>query len=164
METLWAPWRMKYIREEAGQKQPGCLFCPRIAADNDPENLIVHRAPRTVVFMNKYPYNSGHILVMPLRHVGDMDDLSPEELLELFDLVRQSLRAMKKLMNPDGFNIGINLGDVAGAGVPEHLHVHIVPRWNGDTNFMPVVGDVKVIPEHVRETRDQLAQAFRDLT
>jgi ATP adenylyltransferase len=160
METLWAPWRMKYIKEEAREKGPGCLFCPRIAANQDSANLIVYREPLTVVFMNKYPYNSGHILVMPKRHVGAMDDLDPKELFELFDLVRKSLRAMDQVMKPHGYNIGINLGDVAGAGVPEHLHVHIVPRWNGDTNFMPVIGDVKVIPEHILETRDKLALAF----
>jgi len=163
MKTLWAPWRMAYIEDDSGEKESGCLFCTRIEKDNDRENLIVYRFPKTVVFMNKFPYNGGHTLILPTRHVAGLDDLTDEELFELFDIVRLNRKALQKVMDPHGYNIGINLGDVAGAGVPGHLHVHIVPRWNGDTNFMPVFGDVKVIPEHVRITRDKLAKAFDEL-
>ena len=163
MDTLWAPWRMKYIQEETKEKSGDCLFCPRIGADKDAENLIVHRAPLTVVFMNKYPYNNGHLLVMPVRHVGEMDELDDNELFELFDVVRLSRRALARVMQPHGYNIGINLGEVAGAGAPDHLHVHIVPRWSGDTNFMPVIGDVKVMPESLQETRTKLAKAFSEI-
>ncbi len=168
MKTLWAPWRMKYIQEDAGEEKTEdaseCIFCPRIAATDDATNLIVARRPLSVVFMNKYPYNGGHALIMPSRHVADMDDLDDPELLELFDTVRITKRAIDAVMSPHGYNIGINLGLVAGAGVPGHLHVHVVPRWNGDTNFMPVFGDVKVIPEDVHVTRDKLAEAFARIT
>ncbi len=164
MKTLWAPWRMVYIEDGEEEKSQGCLFCSRIEQDNDQENLIVWRGPLTVVFMNKFPYNGGHTLVMPIRHAAGLDDLTDEELFALFDTVRLDRRAHQRVMNPDGYNIGINLGEVAGAGVPGHLHVHVVPRWDGDTNFMPVLGDVKVIPEHVLETRAKLARAYAELT
>lgn len=160
MKTLWAPWRMTYINEEAKERTGECLFCPRIRDDKDAENLIVHRAGLTIVFMNKYPYNGGHTLVMPVRHVAEMEDLEDREMLELFKVVSDCKRALQDVLKPHGYNIGINLGEVAGAGVPGHLHVHIVPRWNGDTNFMPVLGDTKVIPEHIQETRKKLAEAF----
>ncbi len=163
MQTLWAPWRMEYIEEESKDAETGCLFCPRIKADNDHENLIVYRGPRTVVFMNKFPYTNGHTLVMPTRHVGEMDDLDDEELYELFDKVRLTRRVIQTVMNPDGYNIGINLGKVAGAGVPGHLHVHIVPRWDGDHNFMPVLADAKVVPEHLLRTQEKLARAFDEM-
>jgi len=154
---------MEYIEEESKDPETGCLFCPRIAADQDQKNLIVYRAPRMIVFMNKYPYNNGHTLVMPLRHVGELDELDRQEFYELFDTVRLARRALDRVMKPHGYNIGINLGLVAGAGVPDHLHVHIVPRWNGDTNFMPVLAGVKVMPEHLARTRDKLARAFAEL-
>jgi ATP adenylyltransferase len=155
---------MKYIVEEANDKTSGCLFCPRIADKNDGENLIVHRAPLTAVFMNKYPYNNGHLLVMPLRHVAELDDLEENELFELFEVVRTARRSLDMVMKPHGYNIGINLGEVAGAGVPGHLHAHIVPRWNGDTNFMPVLSETKVISEGLGQTRDKLAEAFKSLS
>lgn len=164
MQTLWAPWRMQYIEEETKDPETGCLFCPRIAADQDHKNLIVYRAPLTVVFMNKYPYNNGHTLVMPNRHVGELDLLDDKELYELFDVVRLTRRVIDRVMHPHGYNIGLNLGKVAGAGVPEHLHVHIVPRWDGDHNFMPVLADVKVMPEHLLQTQEKIARAFVEIT
>ncbi len=164
MQTLWAPWRMEYIEKESKDEQTGCLFCPRIKADNDYENLIIYRGPLTVVFMNKFPYTNGHTLVMPVRHVGEMDDLDDKELYELFDTVRLTRKVIQYVMNPHGYNIGINLGKVAGAGVPEHLHVHMVPRWEGDHNFMPVLADARVVPEHLLRTRQKLARAFAELT
>lgn len=162
MKTLWAPWRMEYIEDEPPAAS-GCLFCPRIHQDRDAENLIVFRTSLMAVFMNKFPYNNGHLLVMPLRHVGEMDALTDEELFALMDVTRLARRALQAVMKPHGYNIGLNLGKVAGAGVPDHLHIHIVPRWEGDTNFMPVLADTKVMPEHLRVTRDKLSRAFQDL-
>ena len=161
-KNLWAPWRINYIQ---GLDKPGdCFICRnRDNPRDDDKNLVLWRSGNSIVILNRYPYNNGHILVMPKRHVGAMDRLNDRELFELFDVVRLACRALDRVMQPHGYNIGINLGDVAGAGVPDHLHVHIVPRWNGDTNFMPVLGDVKVIPEHVLETRDKLAQAMSAL-
>lgn len=163
MKTLWAPWRMQYLEEDPAAAKDACLFCPRIRDRRDPENLIVHRADRMIVFMNKFPYNNGHLLVMPLRHVGELDDLAESELYDLFEMTRLARRALDRVMKPHGYNIGLNLGKVAGAGVPDHLHVHVVPRWDGDTNFMPVLADVKVMPEHLSVTREKLAQAFSEL-
>jgi ATP adenylyltransferase len=166
MKNLWAPWRMKYLDQE-NEESPtpgGCIFCPRIARSQDAQDLIVGRTQRCVVFMNKYPYNGGHILIMPQKHLAQLEDLDDPELFELFDTVRFARQALQRVLNPHGFNIGINLGEVAGAGVPGHLHVHIVPRWSGDTNFMPVFGDVKVIPEDIFTTREKLARAFAQIT
>lgn len=162
MQTLWAPWRMEYIEKESKQ-ETGCLFCPQIRGDADRENLLVYRGPLTAVCMNKFPYSNGHTLVMPNRHVGEMDDLDEKELFALFDTVRLTRQVIQKVMDPDGYNIGLNLGKVAGAGIPGHLHVHIVPRWEGDHNFMPVLADVKVIPEHIARTREKLSRVFADL-
>jgi ATP adenylyltransferase len=166
MKNLWAPWRMPYLQDDAARNNDdagGCIFCPGLAADHDHKNLIVHRRPRAAVMMNKFPYNGGHLLILPLRHVPELDDLSPDELFDLFDTVRLARRALAAVMAPHGYNIGVNLGAVAGAGAPGHLHVHIVPRWHGDTNFMPVFGDVKVIPEDIFVTRDKLARVFAEL-
>jgi ATP adenylyltransferase len=163
MKNLWAPWRMKYLEEESNNQSGECIFCPRIAADEDEKNLIVYRGPLTVVFMNRYPYNGGHLLVMPKRHLAELEDLDDPELMEIFHTLRLARQALEKTMAPHGYNIGINLGQVAGAGVPGHLHLHIVPRWTGDTNFMPVFGDVKVIPEDLFTTRQKLARAFEQL-
>jgi ATP adenylyltransferase len=155
---------MAYIEKESKDPETGCIFCPRIAQADDAKNLIVHRSSRSAVFMNKYPYNNGHLLVMPQRHVGELDLLEPGELLELVDTVRLARRALDRVMHPHGYNVGLNLGKVAGAGVPDHLHFHIVPRWDGDTNFMPVLADVKVMPEHLLTTLDKLARAFQELS
>ncbi len=160
MKNLWAPWRMTYIEENTDKKKSGCLFCDAHSKDDDEKNLIVHRTSLIFVIMNKFPYNSGHVMVLPNRHIAELDDLADDELFELFDNVRKSKRALEKVMAPDGFNIGINLGGVAGAGVPGHLHVHIVPRWDGDTNFMPVFGEARVISEHLEATQKKLAKAF----
>jgi ATP adenylyltransferase len=154
---------MTYIEENSDKKKSGCLFCDMFSQNDDEKNLIVHRDELAFVIMNKFPYNSGHVMVLPNRHIGEMDDLTDDELFGLFDNVRKCRRALDKVMGPDGFNIGINLGTVAGAGVPGHLHAHIVPRWDGDTNFMPVFGEARVISEHLESTRQKLAKAFRDL-
>ena len=159
MEVTWAPWRMEYILSD--QKEGPCIFCPGEDRGQDAERLILFAGSRSMVIMNRYPYNNGHLLVAPVRHAGSLDSLSEEELLDLMETVRRAIKALKNLMNPEGFNVGINLGKVAGAGVEEHLHVHIVPRWNGDTNYMTVVGALRVIPEHIRTTYDKLLPYFQ---
>ncbi len=157
MKQLWAPWRLEYIK---APRADGCIFCAKAGESNDEESLIVWRGKQTFVMLNLFPYTSGHAMTVPYRHTADLDALRPEEVLELWDAVRRTVRALQRALRPDGFNIGINLGRAAGAGIEDHLHVHIVPRWSGDTNFMPVLADVKVIPQHLRETYRLLREAF----
>jgi ATP adenylyltransferase len=158
MERLWAPWRLEYVQN--ADKQDGCFLC-RAAEDGDDEaNLVVHRGTRAFVVLNKFPYSSGHLLVAPYRHRVDFGDLDDDEALEIHRLAAQGLDALKAVYDPEGFNLGWNIGRIAGAGVPDHSHLHVVPRWAGDTNFMPVLGDVKVIPEHLSATRARLAEAW----
>ena len=154
---LWAPWRLEYI--QSADEQPGCVFC--LARDgDDAERLVVHRGEHAFVLLNKFPYASGHVMVAPVRHVGDFGELDDAEALEVHRLAAQALAALRSVYAPDGFNIGWNLGRVAGAGVLDHVHLHAVPRWSGDTNFMPVLADVKVLPEHLDTTRERLAEAW----
>jgi len=153
MRKIWAPWRVEYIRSE---KAKGCIFCQKPAENKDIQNYILFRGKTSFVMLNNYPYNPGHLMVAPFRHLATLDDLTDKELFELFDLVRRSARAIKEAYKPEGFNIGVNLGRVAGAGVEGHVHTHIVPRWNGDTNFMPVLSDSKVVPEALASTFAQL--------
>jgi len=160
MKVLWAPWRMEYILGEG--KPPGCIFCP-VEGEDLASRLVLFSGRLSRVMMNKYPYINGHLLISPLRHVPGLDDLSHVELLDLQLKLRESLKILKQVMNPDGFNIGLNLGTVAGAGVESHLHYHVVPRWNGDTNFIPVFAEVRVIPEHFRRTYERLAPFFQNL-
>jgi ATP adenylyltransferase len=157
MERLWAPWRLEYIKR--ADEDDGCVFC-RAAEGPDEEGLILHRGEQAFALLNKYPYASGHLMVAPYRHVGDFGELSDEEALELHRLARQALGALSAVYGPHGYNLGWNLGRVAGAGVIDHVHEHVVPRWGGDTNFMPVLADVKVIPEHLLETRSRLGEAW----
>ncbi|HET7483115.1 MAG TPA: HIT domain-containing protein [Actinomycetota bacterium] len=157
MERLWSPWRMKYMYE-AG-KSEGCLFCNLQQAD-DVEVHILHRGTAAFVVLNAYPYNTGHLMVAPTRHVGEVGDLTADERREIFDLTCTSVDVIRSAMGADGFNTGMNLGDVAGAGVPGHLHMHVVPRWAGDTNFMPVVGNTKVLPEELGDTAARLRPGF----
>jgi ATP adenylyltransferase len=161
MPNLWAPWRIDYI---LGEKEDGCIFCNRLNQTEDRKNLILVRGEKSFVMMNRYPYNNGHLMVAPNRHEGDIVSIEEDEILEMFFLIQQSKLALSASMRPDGFNIGVNLGRVAGAGVEDHLHFHIVPRWNGDTNFMPVLGDVKVISEHLLSTYDKLEKTFKALS
>ena len=158
MKVLWAPWRMDYILSD--QKAEGCIFCPGENRQDDGKRLILHVGTLTMVMMNMFPYNNGHLLVAPNRHVSGLEHLSEEEMLDLLKMVGRSIDILKTVMNPEGFNVGLNLGRVAGAGVEEHMHFHIVPRWGGDTNFMTVHGDVRVIPEHIRETYKKLKPHF----
>ncbi|MCH8019039.1 HIT domain-containing protein [candidate division KSB1 bacterium] len=156
-EILWAPWRMEYI---LGEKESGCIFCTRINQDSDKENLILLRGKNNFVIMNKYPYNNGHLMVVPNRHTSEFDSLSDPEKLEMMNLVSKSMNVLKKTVNPDGFNVGLNIGKIAGAGIDDHLHFHIVPRWAADTNFMPVVGQTKIISEDLGETWERLKEGF----
>jgi ATP adenylyltransferase len=158
MEILWAPWRVTYIESEP---EPGCLFC-RVLADPtaDAVNLVLWREPGALVMLNKYPYNSGHLLVAPVRHTGDFTDLHPEEVADLTSALQRGVKLLQQVLTPDGFNLGCNLGKAAGAGIADHLHFHAVPRWNGDTNFMPVLGEAKVINEHLEATAAKLRAAL----
>jgi ATP adenylyltransferase len=158
MKTLWAPWRIGYIL--SNQQNDGCIFCPGEDRSKDKERLILHVGPSTIVMMNRFPYNNGHLLVAPSRHVSGLEHLSRKATLDLLVTVRKSVEIIKEVMHPEGFNVGLNLGHVAGAGVEDHLHFHVVPRWNGDTNFMTVLGDVRVIPEHIEETYGKLYPVF----
>jgi ATP adenylyltransferase len=158
MERLWAPWRMAYITQEP---RPGCLFCRAIADPNDPDSeLVVWRPDGAIVMLNKFPYNPGHVMVAPAAHKGDLADLDDAESAALMRALRRTIRVLRESLKPEGFNVGANLGRVAGAGIPDHVHFHVVPRWNGDTNFMPVLSEVKVVNEHLKQTAEKLRQAF----
>ena len=154
---LWAPWRLEDVR--SADEQEGCLFCGAAGA-RDEDTLVVHRGNAAFVLLNAYPYSSGHLLIAPFRHVGDFAALEDAEALELHALARAGLDALGRVYSPEGFNLGWNLGRVAGAGIVDHVHLHVVPRWGGDTNFMPVLADVKVLPEHLAESRRRLAEAW----
>ena len=158
MERLWAPWRLEYVQH--ADEQDGCVFCRAAESGDDEEQLVVHRGRSAFVLLNKFPYSSGHLLVAPYRHGAGFADLADDEVVEVHRLAAQGLDALRAAYEPDGFNLGWNLGRVAGAGIPDHGHLHLVPRWSGDTNFMPVLGDVKVIPEHLLATRAKLAAAW----
>jgi ATP adenylyltransferase len=158
MKVLWAPWRMGYIL--SNQNDNGCIFCPGKDRQNDENRLILRVGPLTLVMMNKFPYNNGHLLVAPVRHAPGLDHLSNDEVMDLMLTVRRSIELLKENMNPEGFNVGLNLGHVAGAGMEDHMHFHIVPRWKGDTNYMTVLGDVRVIPEHIQQTYRKLLPFF----
>jgi ATP adenylyltransferase len=150
MDVLWAPWRMAYV---SGAAQPaGCLFCSALATADDAKHGILHRAGTAFLILNAFPYASGHLMVATNRHVASPEDLDEGESLDLVRVTQRALAALRAVYRPDGFNLGANLGRVAGAGIEGHLHLHVVPRWAGDTNFMPVVGGVKVIPESLEET------------
>jgi ATP adenylyltransferase len=154
---LWAPWRVAYV---AGPKTPGCVFCEAPAAGDDRQALILHRGMHGYLILNRYPYNSGHLMAVPFRHVARPDLLTSEEHSGLMELLVLGLGALERTMAPEGFNVGMNLGRAAGAGIDEHLHLHVVPRWIGDTNYMPVLGDVKVLPEHLDDTYARLVEAL----
>ena len=159
MRQLWAPWRLQYMQEASTAE--GCVFCQEAAGALGETSLVVHRGERAVVLLNKFPYSSGHLMVAPKRHIGSLGELQPEEAAELHALTVQGLAALVRIYAPEGFNVGWNLGAVAGGSIAAHLHQHVVPRWSGDTNFMPVLADVKVLPEHLEATRARLKEAWR---
>jgi len=168
LQRLWTPWRMSYIRGDAGQDPRdihGCPFCalPGRGREADAESLILPRGDHAYAILNAYPYNPGHLMAVPYRHVAGLDELEPAELSELAQLCQRAVRALKACSGPDAFNLGMNLGAVAGAGIAEHLHQHVVPRWSGDTNFMPVVSQTRVLPQLLEETYTLLAPAFAEV-
>jgi ATP adenylyltransferase len=157
-KPLWAPWRLEYIA--SADEEDGCVFCAEAAGELGEDTLVVHRGERCLALLNKYPYSSGHLLVAPLRHIGGFDELDDAEALELHRLAGAGMEALRSVYAPQGFNVGWNLGRAAGAGIVDHVHQHVVPRWGGDTNFMPVLADVKVLPEHLRESRRRVEAAW----
>ena len=161
MENLWAPWRMEYIRSD---KSGECIFCTGPEAGDDREKKILYRGQHSFVVINIYPYSNGHLMVSPYRHVDCVTGLNNDELVEMARLIQESTAILRQSSNPDGFNIGYNIGKSGGAGFDAHIHAHIVPRWTGDVNFMAVLEDVKVIPEHLEETYDRLLPLFQNLT
>ncbi len=157
MKQLWAPWRIEYIQME---KPKGCILCDKPKQKDDAANYILYRGDKNFIIMNSYPYNSGHLMIVPYNHTANLEELTSEERQEHFEIVSRSVKILKQAFNPDGFNIGINLGRVAGAGIDDHIHTHIVPRWQIDTNFMPVIADSKVINEALAETYKKLKGKF----
>ncbi len=157
MKQMWSPWRMEYIRSE---KPDGCIFCDLVKQDDDPENLILFRGKTCYVMMNRYPYTNGHLMVVPYQHADTPTALDPQTMYEMMVQVNMCLEVLKEAMRPDGFNVGMNLGASAGAGIKDHVHMHIVPRWTGDTNFMPVLSDTRVIVEGLAQCYDSLRPLF----
>jgi ATP adenylyltransferase len=157
LRSLWAPWRLEYI--QSADQQEGCVFC-RSAGLDDETGLVVHRGEHAFVLLNRYPYVSGHLMVAPYRHEGEFAALLADEALEVHSLSAQATDVLREVMSPQGYNLGWNLGRIAGAGIVDHVHQHVVPRWAGDTNFMPVLADVKVMPEALEATRRKLAEAW----
>jgi ATP adenylyltransferase len=158
MKVLWAPWRMAYIKN--ARKAAKCIFCVIPGERRDANNLLLHRGRHGLVMMNLFPYNSGHLLVAPYAHVKSLEQLPDEAALDLLHLTTLSLKVLRAEIKPEGFNVGINLGRVAGAGIEAHVHLHIVPRWNGDTNFMPLFAETRVMPEHLQATYRKLRARF----
>lgn len=158
---LWAPWRIEYI---TGPKDGDCIFCAAASAlGDDPAHQPIDRSEHCLTILNAFPYAPGHVMVAPVRHVGTLEDLTPDEMLETMQLARRAIQAIRRAMTPDGFNVGYNLGKVAGAGIVDHLHLHVVPRWSGDTNFMPVLSGTDVMPQALAATRDVLVEALAEL-
>jgi ATP adenylyltransferase len=161
VKQLWAPWRMAYIDE--GAKDKGCIFCTKYRQDDLRAALVLAHTEYTVVMMNKYPYNNGHLLLAPKRHEKDPAKLPPEEYIDLNEVLRRSMDIVRRALNPGGMNLGLNLGKSAGAGIEDHLHWHIVPRWEGDTNFMPVIDETRVMPQHLLDSYDRLQPYFKSI-
>jgi ATP adenylyltransferase len=157
MKQLWSPWRLEYLTEPEAE---GCIFCEAAEGDDDRQNLVLLRGERAFLILNRYPYNNGHFMVVPYEHMASLEDLPAATLTEMMLLLNRGLAALRATMAPEGFNIGANLGHVAGAGIDDHVHIHAVPRWAGDTNFMPVVGEMRVVPQTWLQTYDQLKAAL----
>lgn len=164
MEKLWSPWRSKYIesfKNETGDE--GCVFCSAVLQDiSDEKSLVVYRGEKLFIVLNLYPYNNGHLMVVPNRHISDISDLDADEKVEMMDLVQKAVNGLRKTCSPHGFNVGANIGKAAGAGIDTHLHFHIVPRWSGDTNFMPTLGEVKIISQDLLDTKKALVDVFNE--
>ncbi len=161
MDRIWAPWRSKYILN--ADQEDGCILCNRVRKDADSENYILFRGERTFIIMNIFPYNNGHLMVAPYKHTGQLEDLDAEDGKEIIMSVSLGVRALRKAFQPDGFNVGMNIGRVAGAGIEDHVHMHIVPRWNGDTNFMPVLADTKILSVSLDEAYKLIRKSIQEL-
>jgi ATP adenylyltransferase len=161
-ERLWAPWRFEYIKKASKQGEENCIFVDLPAQEDDRKNLILYRGKTAFVIMNAFPYTNGHLMVAPYKHVADLEGLNEEELLELHQLIRDCVRWLTMAYQPEGFNIGANLGKAAGAGIEDHLHYHVVPRWLGDTNYMPVIGEVRVLPQSLEESYDAIRRVIEE--
>jgi ATP adenylyltransferase len=155
---LWAPWRLQYMRGERADE--GCIFCLAAEAGAGPDRFVLHRGERCLAMLNAFPYNSGHLMVAPVRHAGSIEDLDADELLELMTITQRALRALRDEYRPDGFNLGVNLGEIAGAGFADHVHLHVVPRWEADNNFMPVTADTRVLPQSLEDAYAALRGRF----
>ncbi len=160
MKKLFAPWRYKYVSNPSSE---GCIFCKAASTKDDKKSGVLFRGKFSFVIMNKYPYNNGHVMVAPYKHTGNFIELNKDEMLEMSVILQKWQEVIKKAMNPDGFNIGMNIGRIAGAGFEDHLHYHIVPRWSGDTNFMPIIGETKVVPMSIDEAYDILLKAYKKM-
>jgi len=158
---IWAPWRLAYVKDASKDIEEDCIFCAKPATeDEDEANLIVHRGERCFVILNLFPYTNGHLMVAPFEHIGRLQDLPAETVAEMMDLAQRAMARLEQAYEPHGFNVGFNQGRVAGAGVEHHIHMHVVPRWGGDTNFMPVIADTKVMPQTLEQSYEALKEAF----
>jgi len=157
MKHIWAPWRMEYIELK---KAEGCILCEKPKQDNDAENYIPYRGDKNFIILNSYPYTPGHLMIAPYRHIANLEELTEEELHEHFEIVSRSIKVLRQEFSPEGFNLGINIGKAAGAGIVDHVHTHIVPRWQGDNNFMMVISDIRVVPEALAKTYQKLKGKF----
>jgi ATP adenylyltransferase len=157
-QRIWAPWRLRYVKNAKTSTE--CVFCAKPDAGDDRESLIVHRGERAFVILNLFPYTNGHLMVAPFEHVGRLQDVDPEVIAEMMDLAKQAMSRLEAVYDPEGFNIGVNQGRVAGAGVEGHIHLHVVPRWAGDNNYMPVLADTRVMPQSLEESYDALEGGF----
>ncbi|MCS6769478.1 MAG: HIT domain-containing protein [Candidatus Caldarchaeum sp.] len=159
MDRLWAPWRMNYIK--TAKEQTECIFCEAAKTKDDASRYVVHRGAKALIIMNLYPYNNGHLMVSPYRHIPNLTDMDDDEMLDVMKLLKMSVEVIKRTLNPEGFNIGVNIGRFAGAGIEDHIHFHIVPRWRGDTNFMTTLSNTRVLPETIDQTYKRLLEAKR---
>lgn len=166
MKNLWSPWRSQYIESFKDKQSDGkCIFCQAVEKEiDDINNLLIHKSKNTFVIMNLYPYNNGHLMIVPKRHIGSIEQITTEESHEMMDEIILAEKVLQKIYSPQGFNIGANLGKAGGAGIEEHIHFHVVPRWNGDTNFMPAIGEVKVISQDLGNTKTKLLATYKELT
>jgi ATP adenylyltransferase len=157
---IWAPWRLEYVKDASKDSEQACIFCAKPAEQRDEANLIVHRGERCFVILNRFPYTNGHLMVAPFEHLGSIADLEPEVTAEMMALAQRGMQALEATYSPHGYNVGFNQGRVAGAGVEHHIHMHVVPRWGGDTNFMPVLADTRVMPQSLEQSYEALRGGF----
>ena len=159
-ERIWAPWRLEYVKDAPKDTETDCIFCAKPAEDDDEANLIVHRGERCFVILNKFPYTNGHLMVAPFEHLATLPELDAETVAEMMELAQRAMKILEATYSPHGYNVGFNQGRVAGAGFEHHIHMHVVPRWGGDTNFMPVLADTRVMPQSLEQSYEALHGAF----